>query len=110
MEKQPASLSRPDIAPRSRSRPAANLEVELKLLASPAAIELIRGAPVIARHARNRGVVRHFDTVYYDTPDRALCRQRTSLREAPWYSLRSDPEAYLSRPAAFRAAAMADGG
>jgi inorganic triphosphatase YgiF len=80
MEKQPTSLSRADISPRSRPRLATNVEVELKLLASPAAIELIRGAPVIARHARNRGVVRHFDTVYYDTPDRALCRQRTSLR------------------------------
>jgi len=34
------------------------------LLASPAAIEQLRGAPVIVRHARNRGVVRKLDTVY----------------------------------------------
>jgi triphosphatase len=80
MEKQPAPLSRADISARSRPRPATNTEVELKLLASPAAIELIREAPVIVRHARNRGIVRHLDTVYYDTPDRALSRQSSSLR------------------------------
>src|SRR5262249_47383340 len=55
MEKQPA-LSRPDICPKSRQYPTAHPEVELKLLASPAAIERIRQAPVIKRHARNRGV------------------------------------------------------
>src|SRR5262249_14906291 len=79
MEKQPA-LSRPDICPKSRQYPTAHPEVELKLLASPAAIERIRQAPVIKRHARNRGVVRRLDTVYYDTPDRALSRQRSTLR------------------------------
>jgi inorganic triphosphatase YgiF len=79
MEKQPAP-SRPDISPQSRRYPTAHPEVELKLLASPAAIERIRQAPVIKRHARNRGVVRRLDTVYYDTPDRALSRQRSTLR------------------------------
>jgi len=72
MENQPASLSRPDISCSSRPHPTAHPEVELKLLASPVTIERIRRAPVIVRHARNRGVVRHLDTVYYDTPDRAL--------------------------------------
>ena len=80
MENQPASLSRPDISCSSRPHPTAHPEVELKLLASPVTIERIRRAPVIVRHARNRGVVRHLDTVYYDTPDRALSRQRTTLR------------------------------
>ena len=80
MEKQPASLSRSDNSPNSHPHPTGRPEVELKLLASPAAIERIRGAPVIVRHARNRGVVRKLDTVYYDTPDCALSRQRTSLR------------------------------
>jgi inorganic triphosphatase YgiF len=79
MEKQPA-VSRPDIALNSRRYPTAHPQVELKLLASPAAIEQIRQAPVIKRHARNRGVARRLDTVYYDTPDRALSRQRSTLR------------------------------
>jgi triphosphatase len=52
----------------------------LKLRASPAAIEQIRKAPVIVQNARNRGVVRRLDTVYYDTPDQALARQHGSLR------------------------------
>jgi inorganic triphosphatase YgiF len=80
MEKQLASLSRPDNSTDSCPHPTGRPEVELKLLASPAAIERIRGAPVIVRHARNRGVVRRLDTVYYDTPDRALSQQRSSLR------------------------------
>jgi triphosphatase len=81
MEKQPVALLAPSIPPRpAPSRPATNAEIELKLLASPAAIEQIRKAPVIVQNARNRGVVRHLDTVYFDTPDRALARQRGSLR------------------------------
>jgi triphosphatase len=69
-----------DAAVSSRPDPTAHPEVELKLLASPAAIERIRADPVIARYARNRGVVRQLDTIYYDTPDRALFRHRSSLR------------------------------
>ena len=80
MEKQPASMSRPGVSPSARPLPIAQPQVELKLLASPAAIERLRGAPVIVRHARNRGVVRRLDTVYYDTPDRAFSRQRSALR------------------------------
>jgi triphosphatase len=80
METQPTLLPRPDISATPRPRPTAHSKVELKLLASPAAIERIRTAPVIMRHARNRGVVRRLDTVYYDTPDRALSSQRGSLR------------------------------
>jgi inorganic triphosphatase YgiF len=80
MEKQPASMSRPGVSPSARPLPIAQPQIELKLLASPAAIERLRGAPVIVRHARNRGVVRRLDTVYYDTPDRAFSRQRSALR------------------------------
>jgi CYTH domain len=75
MEKQAV-----DTAASSRPHPTAHTEVELKLLASLEAIERIRADPVMARHARNRGVVRRLDTVYYDTPDRALFRHRSSLR------------------------------
>jgi triphosphatase len=80
MQKRPASLSPPSISPSSHLRPIAHAEVELKLLASPAAIERIRETSVIVQHARSRGVVRRLDTVYYDTPDRALSRARGSLR------------------------------
>jgi triphosphatase len=66
--------------PSSHPRPTVSAEVELKLLASPAAIERIRAATVIRQHARNRGVVRRLEAVYYDTPDRALSRLRSSLR------------------------------
>ena len=80
MEKRSTSLSGPDIPSGPALRPAARTEVELKLLASPAAIERIRAASVIVQHARNRGVVRRLETVYYDTPDHALSRERSSLR------------------------------
>jgi hypothetical protein len=60
--------SLPAVPPRPE-RPSAKAEIELKLRASPAAIEQIRKAPVILQNARNRGVVRRLDTVYYDTPE-----------------------------------------
>jgi inorganic triphosphatase YgiF len=81
MDKGPAASSLPAVPPRpDRTRPSVKAEIELKLRASPAAIEQIRKAPVIVQNARNRGVVRRLDTVYYDTPDHALARQRGSLR------------------------------
>src|SRR5262245_10290403 len=81
MNKEPAASSLPAIPPRPRrARPSAKAEIELKLRASPAALEQIRKAPVIVQNARNRGVVRRLDTIYYDTPDHALARQRGSLR------------------------------
>ena len=79
MDKEPAASSSPAAPPRPK-RPSAKAEIELKLRASPAAIEQIRKAPVIVQNARNRGVVRRLDTIYYDTPDHALARQRGSLR------------------------------
>lgn len=80
MEKQLVSLSQSNTSHGSRPRPTARAEVELKLLASAEAIEQIRKASLIVQHARNRGVVRRLDTIYYDTPDHALSRQRSSLR------------------------------
>ena len=78
MKKSPASRDPSSTSP--DSHPRATAEVELKLLASPAAIERIRAATVIRQHARNRGVVRRLEAVYYDTPDRTLSRHRSSLR------------------------------
>src|SRR6516162_8170317 len=80
MKKSSASPSRSSTPPISHPRPAVSAEVELKLLASPAAIERIRAATVITQHARNRGVVRRLEAVYFDTPDRTLSRHRSSLR------------------------------
>src|SRR5262249_45528782 len=81
MDKQPAPPPQTNVPPRSdRARASAHAEIELKLRASPAAIEQIRKAPVIVQNARNRGVARRLDTVYYDTPDQTLARQRGSLR------------------------------
>src|SRR5262245_31787154 len=79
MDKEPVAWSLSAVPPRPE-RPSAKAEIELKLRASPAAIEQIRKAPVIVQNARNRGVVRRLDTIYYDTPDHALARQRGSLR------------------------------
>jgi inorganic triphosphatase YgiF len=81
MDKEPDAPPAPDLSRHpGRTRPRAKAEIELKLRASPAAIEQIRKAPVILQNARNRGVVRRLDTIYYDTPDHALARQRGSLR------------------------------
>ncbi len=55
-------------------------EIELKLVGSQDALETLRGADLIARHARNQGVTRRLDAVYYDTPDRLLDRNGLSLR------------------------------
>ena len=64
------------IAPRTD----ANDEIELKLLAPAGVLDRLREAPVIVRHARNGGVARRLDAVYYDTPDRTLFRHGLSLR------------------------------
>lgn len=55
-------------------------EIELKLAGPAEALESLREAGLIARHARNHGVVRRLDAVYYDTPDRLLDRNGLSLR------------------------------
>src|SRR5262245_23097462 len=80
MKKSCASASPSSNPPSSYPCPTVSAEVELELLASPAAIEQLRAASVITRHARNRGVVRRLEAVYYDTPGRTLSRLRSSLR------------------------------
>jgi inorganic triphosphatase YgiF len=61
-------------------RPLTRNEVELKLLAPAGVLAQLREAPVIARHARNGGVVRRLDAIYYDTQDRTLFSHGLSLR------------------------------
>src|SRR5258708_13549352 len=61
-------------------RPAEQAEIELKLLAPQGVLERLREIPVIVQHARNRGVVRRLETVYYDTPERLLFQHGMSLR------------------------------
>lgn len=55
-------------------------EVELKLLAPADALARLRETPAITQHARNRGITRHFETIYYDTPEQAFHRHGLSLR------------------------------
>ena len=52
----------------------------LRLLPAEGAIARLREAPIIVQHARNRGVVRRLETVYYDTADHALLGHALSLR------------------------------
>jgi inorganic triphosphatase YgiF len=61
-------------------RPGEQAEIELKLLAPQGALEKLREMPVIVQHARNRGVFRRLETVYYDTPERLLFQHGMSLR------------------------------
>ena len=55
-------------------------EVELRLLAGREALDLLREAPIIVQRARNKGVVRRLEAVYYDTPDRLFASHGLSLR------------------------------
>ena len=43
-------------------------------------IGILQQAPVILQHARNRGIVRRLDSVYYDTDDHLLFSSLMSLR------------------------------
>jgi triphosphatase len=58
----------------------AHREIELKLVAPPGTLERCRAADVIARHARNRGIVRRLEATYYDTSDHKLFDHDLSLR------------------------------
>ncbi|HEY2621500.1 MAG TPA: CHAD domain-containing protein [Acetobacteraceae bacterium] len=62
------------------ARPNGKDEVELKLLAPAGVMDQLRNAPIVARHARNAGVARRLDAVYYDTPERILFSHGMSLR------------------------------
>jgi inorganic triphosphatase YgiF len=61
-------------------RPPRNAEVELKLLASAGVLEKLRESPFIARYARNAGVTRKLEAIYYDTSDGVLMHNGISLR------------------------------
>ncbi len=61
-------------------RPGEQTEIELKLLVPQGILEKLREMPVIVQYARNRGVIRRLETVYYDTPERALFQSGMSLR------------------------------
>lgn len=57
---------------------APTAEVELKLAATPEALQQVRGS-ALARSS-GRPVRKNLDTVYYDTADRRLARRRAALR------------------------------
>lgn len=73
-------VAQPDPAAPSAPQKPPPREIELKLAGSPESLDKLRGADLIARHARNQGVTRRLDAVYYDTPDRLLDRNGLSLR------------------------------
>ena len=52
----------------------------LRLLVPPGAVGMLQKAAIIVQHARNRGVVRRLDSIYYDTGDRLLFGNGLSLR------------------------------
>ena len=52
----------------------------LRLLVPPGMVGTLRKAAIIVQHARNRGVVRRLDSIYYDTSDRLLFGHGFSLR------------------------------
>lgn len=60
--------------------PGQTARPQLTLLAPAEALDRVRTAAVIARHACNGGVVRRLQVTYFDTPDRALFSQGISLR------------------------------
>jgi inorganic triphosphatase YgiF len=64
----------------AEARGAASTETELKLVVPPVMLASVAAAPVVERHARNRGTVRLLRAVYYDTADRALWRAGFTLR------------------------------
>ena len=68
----PAAAARPPLPD--------NTEIELKLGCAPAALDRLRRAAPVSDAARGRGRRQTLETVYYDTPDRALMRQRAALR------------------------------
>jgi triphosphatase len=55
-------------------------EVELKLLVTAGSLSQWREAPVILRYARNAGVTRRLEAIYYDTPERTLFHHGLTLR------------------------------
>lgn len=55
-------------------------EIELKLVASPAALASLRRSAHLRQVSKTRPVTRTLHSVYYDTPDQALRRMNAALR------------------------------
>lgn len=55
-------------------------EVELKLIVDADRLADFNNAPVMTAHARNKGARKHLKSVYYDTAERTLWRNRLTLR------------------------------
>jgi triphosphatase len=62
------------------TRPSSPVEVELKLLVAPGTLDQFRKSSILVGPARNKGVVRLQEAIYYDTADHELFRAGLSLR------------------------------
>jgi triphosphatase len=58
----------------------APVETELKLRATPGALDQVRASPAILQSARNKGLIRRLEATYYDTADHQLYDAGLSLR------------------------------
>jgi triphosphatase len=59
---------------------SAPVETELKLRATPGALDQVRASPAILQSARNKGIIRRLEATYYDTADHRLFDAGLSLR------------------------------
>ncbi|MEK1851906.1 MAG: CYTH domain-containing protein, partial [Phyllobacterium sp.] len=66
-----------DVVAASYSAP---VETELKLRATPGALDQVRASPAILQSARNKGLIRRLEATYYDTADHQLYDAGLSLR------------------------------
>lgn len=80
METEPTGAGLPAAAKEARQPLPANAEIELKLACEPDALERLRRAAPISEAAQGRSRKQSLETVYYDTPDRALLQRRAALR------------------------------
>ncbi|TXR46326.1 CHAD domain-containing protein [Phyllobacterium endophyticum] len=58
----------------------ANVEIELKLLVPNQEFDAFSASAIAKVPARNKGIVRRLESVYFDTPDQVLAKSGLSLR------------------------------
>jgi triphosphatase len=64
----------------AKPAPQPSAEIELKLIVDADRLADFNNAPVMTANARGKGTRKHLKAAYYDTADRALWRNRLTLR------------------------------